>query len=158
MPAQAEPVPSSLGRFFSLDNRYLPPLFITSILLVGQLSFGLLESFTRTLLAIVDGDRCLSWCLGRWLYGKLPHLASAYITGISVGILVRSPAFWPYALSSAISITSKYVLRWQGRHLWNPSNFGICAMLLLAPETVATLSIQWGNTSGRWWSSGCSAR
>ena len=67
------------------------------------------------------------------------------MSGISVGILVRSPAFWPYALCSAISITSKYVLRVQGRHLWNPTNFGIVAMLLLAPDAVAGLSVQWGN-------------
>jgi enediyne biosynthesis protein E5 len=59
--------------------------------------------------------------------------------------LLRSPAFWPYALCSAISITTKYVLRWKGRHIWNPSNFGVSAMLFLAPETVASLSIQWGN-------------
>ncbi len=43
---------SALGRFFSSENRYLSPLFITLILLVGNLSFGLLESFSRTLLAI----------------------------------------------------------------------------------------------------------
>ena len=40
---------------------------------------------------------------------------------------------------------SKYVLRVKGRHIWNPSNFGICVLLFLAPETVASLSIQWGN-------------
>ena len=40
---------------------------------------------------------------------------------------------------------SKYVLRIKGRHIWNPSNFGISVMLFLAPETVASLSIQWGN-------------
>src|SRR4029077_21215489 len=136
---------SALGRFFSLDNRYLPPLLITTILLVGQLGFGLLESFSRTLLAIGTAI-ALEMVLGRWLYGKIPNLASAYITGISVGILDRSPEYWPYALTSAIAITSKYVLRWRGRHLWNPSNFAICAMLLLAPEYIATLSIQWGNT------------
>jgi enediyne biosynthesis protein E5 len=135
---------SALGRFFSLDNRYLPPLFITTILLVGQLSFGLLESFSRTLLAIATAI-VLELVLGRFMYGKFPHLASAYITGISIGILDRSPEYWPYALTSAIAITSKYVLRWNGRHLWNPSNFAICAMLLLAPESFATLSIQWGN-------------
>ncbi len=83
--------------------------------------------------------------LGRLVYGIWPHPASAYITGISVGILIRSLALWPYALCSAISITSKYVLRIKGRHLWNPSNFGICAMLFLAGDTVASLSIQWGN-------------
>ena len=76
--------------------------------------------------------------LGRLFVGKWPHLASAYITGISVGILIRSPAFWPYALCSLISITSKYAIRWHGRHLWNPSNLGVSAMLFLAPATVAT--------------------
>src|ERR1700722_12109627 len=136
---------SSIGRFFSPQNRYLPPLLITTILLVGQLSFGLLESFSRTLLAIATAV-LFELVLARLLFGKFPHLASAYITGISVGILIRSPVYWPYALTSAIAITSKYVLRWRGQHLWNPSNFAICAMLLLAPEYIATLSIQWGNT------------
>jgi Na+-transporting NADH:ubiquinone oxidoreductase subunit NqrB len=136
---------SPLGRFFSIENRYLPPLFITTILVVGQLSFGLLESLSRTLLAIATAI-LFELVLGRYAYGKFPHLASAYISGISVGILVRSPEYWPFALTSAIAITSKYVLRWKGRHLWNPSNFAICAMLLLAPEFFATLSIQWGNT------------
>ena len=136
---------SALGRFFSVENRYLPPLFITMILLVGQLSFGLLESFSRTALAIATAI-VFELVLGRIAFGKYPNLASAYISGISVGILVRSPEYWPYALTSAIAITSKYVLRWKGHHLWNPSNFAICVMLLLAPEYFATLSIQWGNT------------
>src|SRR6201995_5265954 len=132
-------------RFFSASNRYLSPLLITCVLLVGQLSYGILESYTRTLLAI--GTSLLAeLILSRVYMGKWPNLASAYITGISVGILVRSPAFWPYALCALISITSKYVLRVHGRHIWNPSNFGIVVMFILAPEYVATLSIQWGNT------------
>jgi Na+-transporting NADH:ubiquinone oxidoreductase subunit NqrB len=83
--------------------------------------------------------------LGRIFFGKWLNLASAYISGISVGILIRSPAFWPYALCSVISIMSKYVLRVKDRHLWNPSNFGIVALLILAPDSVAALSVQWGN-------------
>jgi enediyne biosynthesis protein E5 len=138
--------PSALGRFFSMENRYLAPALITTILLASEVSFGLLESFSRTLLAIsvsILFDLVLGWLT----YGRLPNVASAYITGISVGILVRSPAFWPYALCSAIAITSKYTLRWKGRHLWNPSNFAISVILLLAPEYVATLSVQWGNNA-----------
>jgi Na+-translocating ferredoxin:NAD+ oxidoreductase RnfD subunit len=131
-------------QLLSLDNRFVPPLFITLILLVGHLSFGILESYQKTLLAI--GTSILAeLVLGRIFLHKWPHLASAYITGISVGILLRSPAFWPYALCSLIAITSKYVLRVKGRHIWNPSNFGICVMLFLASEAVASLSIQWGN-------------
>ncbi|TMG98901.1 MAG: hypothetical protein E6H69_11225 [Betaproteobacteria bacterium] len=128
----------------SLDNRYVAPAFITCILLAGHLSFGILESYPKTLLAIIVSI-LLELVLGRIFYRKWLHPASAYITGISVGILIRSPAFWPYALCSAISITSKYVLRVKGRHLWNPSNFGISVMLFLAGDTVASLSIQWGN-------------
>src|SRR5262249_1448544 len=83
--------------------------------------------------------------LARLFTGKWPHLASAYITGISVGILIRSPALWPYMLCSLISITSKYAIRWRGRHLWNPSNLGVSALLFLAPPPVASLSVHWGN-------------
>ena len=136
--------PSGLKRFFSLENRYLAPIFITCILLAGHLSFGILESYKKTLLAIVVAI-ATEMVLGQIFYHKWLHPASAYISGISVGILVRSPAYWPYALCSAISIMSKYVLRIKGRHIWNPSNFGISVLLFLAPETVASLSIQWGN-------------
>jgi len=134
----------SASRRFGIDSRYLAPLLITTILLVGQITFGFLESWSRTFLAILTAI-VVELVVVRVLYGKWPHLASAYVSGISVGILVRSPAFWPYALCAAISITSKYVLRLRGRHLWNPTNFGIVAMLLLAPEAVAGLSVQWGN-------------
>jgi enediyne biosynthesis protein E5 len=127
-----------------LDSRYTPPVFITLILLVGNLSFGILESYQKTLLAIVTAI-VTEMALGRIFLGKWPHPSSAYITGISVGILVRSPALWTFALCAALSITSKYTLRLRGRHLWNPSNFGICALLFLASDWVAGLSIQWGN-------------
>ena len=126
-------------------NRFLAPALITAILLGGHLSFGILESYERTLLAIA-ASLLAEAVLGRLTYGRWPHLASAYITGISVGILIRSPLAWPYAACSLLSIASKYVLRVRGRHVWNPSNFGVCAMLWLAPSTVAVLSIQWGNT------------
>ncbi|WP_158749232.1 RnfABCDGE type electron transport complex subunit D [Acidobacterium sp. S8] len=146
-PASAADKPARWKSILSLDNRFVPPVFITLILLIGHLTFGILESYQKTLLAI--GTSMLAeLILGRIFLHKWPHLASAYITGISVGILLRSPAFWPYALCSLLAITSKYVLRVKGRHIWNPSNFGICVMLFLASEAVASLSIQWGNNLG----------
>lgn len=126
------------------DQRWVAPLLITAILLAGHFSVGVLESPWKTGLAIATAV-LLEMVVGRLVYGKWPHLASAYISGISIGILVRSPYFWPYALCSAISITSKYVIRWKDRHLWNPSNFGIAALLFLAPQYVASLSVQFDN-------------
>jgi Na+-translocating ferredoxin:NAD+ oxidoreductase RnfD subunit len=131
-------------RVFTIENRFLPPILITCILLAAHLSFGVLESYQRTALAIATAI-ATELVMGRLTYGSWPHPASAYITGISVGILTRSPFYWPYALISFISIASKYVLRLDGRHLWNPSNFGLSAVLFLAPATVSLLSIQWGN-------------
>jgi len=150
MPTTINP-PASVARdlwarhFFTMQNRFIPPIFITAILLMGHFSFGILESWTKTLLAI-GSSIVAELILGRTMTGKWPHLASAYITGISVGILLRSPAFWPYALCSVIAIASKYVLRVKNRHIWNPSNFGICVMLFFAAESVTALSIQWGNS------------
>jgi enediyne biosynthesis protein E5 len=136
---------ASRRRFvFSLENRLVPPIFITCILVAAHLSFGILESYERTALAIATAIAA-ELVMARVAYRRWPHPASAYITGISVGILVRSPFLWPYVLASLISIVSKYVLRLKGRHLWNPSNFGVSAVLFLAPATVSLLSIQWGN-------------
>jgi Na+-transporting NADH:ubiquinone oxidoreductase subunit NqrB len=141
----ARPVqPVTLKWFFSPENRYLAPMFITCILIVGHLSFGILESWKKTGIAIV-ASLLTELILSRIFVGKWPILASAYISGISVGILVRSPAFWPYVVCAVVSIMSKYVLRVNGKHIWNPSNFSISVLLFLAPETVAALSIQWGN-------------
>jgi Na+-transporting NADH:ubiquinone oxidoreductase subunit NqrB len=144
-PGAKQTAPPLGGRLVaSIDKRYLAPILVTIVLLVGQLTFGFLESWSRTVLAITTAIG-VEVVLSRLMWGRWPHLASSYISGISIGMLVRSPAIWPYALCSAISITSKYVLRVDGRHIWNPSNFGIVAMLLLASDTVASLSVQWGN-------------
>jgi len=134
----------SRRRLVTLDNRYLPPLLITSILLGAHLSYGILEAWYTTALAIGTAIGA-ELIMGRVTYGKWPHPASAYISGISAGILVRSPLLWPYFLVSLVSITSKYVLRVKGRHIWNPTNFGVSAAAFLAPATVTVLSIQWGN-------------
>lgn len=127
-----------------IDNRFLPPLLITLILVVAHTTFGILEGFERTAAAIAAAIGA-EIVLGRITWGRWPHPASAYISGISVGILIRSPFIWPYVFASVISILTKYVLRLDHRHLWNPSNFGVAALLFLAPDTVTLLSIQWGN-------------
>ena len=146
-PTPTKVPPTKLRKVFSMENRFVPPVFITVILLIGHFSFGILESFERTLLAIATSIM-VELMLGKVFVGKWPNLASAYISGISVGILLRSPAFWPYALCAAIAISSKYVVRVKNRHIFNPSNFAICVILFLASEQVTTLSIQWGNNLG----------
>lgn len=130
-----------------IDLRLVPPVLISLILVAAHLSFGILRGFDAIVLAIGTAVG-VELVLGRLVYGSWPHPASAYTSGISVGILVRSPMLWPFALGSAISIMSKYVLRVKDRHLWNPSNFGVSVLFFPAAYgllNVAPLNTQWGN-------------
>jgi hypothetical protein len=148
-------------RLVKTDPRFQAPLLVTTILALGDAAFGILESHTSPpWLLELTGGRMTSYSptfvvivatvvtemfLGRFYWGKWPHLASGYISGISTGILIKSPELWPFVLCGLISISSKYVLRIGKRHLWNPTNFGVTMMLFLAPASVASLSVQAGN-------------
>lgn len=136
------PVVKKRNAFFSFQ--YVPPLLITLILIAGHLTFGILQGYKNILLAI-GCSMLTELVIARLMFGTWRNLSSAYITGISVGILVRSPYLWPFAVTAIISIMSKYVLRYNNTHIWNPSNFGITWMFALLPFGVAGLSIQWGN-------------
>lgn len=128
----------------TIPRSYIAPLLISGILLAAHISFGILDSYTKLLTAIGAAFITES-VLHRFVVGKFRNLSSAYTSGISAGILVRSPLLWPYALTAAISIASKYVFRFRGTHIFNPTNFGIVIMLLIASDSMAVLSIQWGN-------------
>jgi Na+-translocating ferredoxin:NAD+ oxidoreductase RnfD subunit len=133
-----------LQKIGAILQKYMGPIFISLILLVGHLSFGILEGYGNLIITVMT---CLAidTIIGRLYTGTWKNLASAYISGISVSILVRSTVVWPYIVTAAISILSKYVIRYKGRHIWNPSNLGLSWMLLVSPAFVAGLSVQWGN-------------
>jgi hypothetical protein len=148
-------------KVIAADKRLMAPALITVILGLSDASFGVLENHPAPAwLVSLTGGAVLEYSptfitmgvtmlteliLGRFFWGKWPNLTSAYISGISAGILIKSSALWPFLLCGMISITSKYVLRVYGRHLWNPTNFGVTMLLFLAPQHVASLSVQAGN-------------
>src|SRR5256885_13937407 len=70
---------------------------------------------------------------------------SAYITGLSVGILRQGYDARVFGVACAWGIASKYFLRSGDRHFFNPSNFAIVTALTLM-HGVATVSpgSQWG--------------
>src|SRR5947209_4281965 len=76
---------------------YLAPVLVSVILLVGEVYYGILQSYWHTGLAIVVSI-LFEMLLGRWVTGRWPHPASAYITGISIGMILRSEYLWPYIL------------------------------------------------------------
>ncbi len=134
------------ARLGEVDPRYLVSFLITLILVVGQARYGILGGYDR--LAISLGV-CVATELGlaRLVGGRGAALQSAYVTGLSLALLLKpqTGVLWPFALGAFLAIASKYVLAYRGRHLWNPSNFAISLLLVIAAGSVAILSHQWGN-------------
>jgi len=129
-----------------MDPRYPVSFLITLILVLGEARYGILGGYDR-LVTSLGVCTATELALSRWLRGRFANMASAYVTGISLALLIkpRGDLLWPFALGGFLAISSKYVLQYRGRHLWNPSNFAISLLLVLAPASVAILSHQWGN-------------
>jgi Na+-translocating ferredoxin:NAD+ oxidoreductase RnfD subunit len=133
-------------RASKIDPRYLIAFLITLVMVAAQLRYHMLGSYDRLVLALgacLATEALLSW----FDRGKIVNLLSAYISGISLTLLVKPQggALWPFALGGFLAISSKYVLRYRDNHLWNPTNFAVAALLLLAPDRVSVLSHQFGN-------------
>ncbi len=129
-----------------IDPRYLIAGLITLVLIVAQLRYHVVGGYSRLALALFTctvTEALLSW----FMRGKVVNLQSAYISGISLTLLLKpqGAALWPFALGGFLAIASKYVLRYRDNHVWNPTNFAITALLLAAPNRVSVLSHQWGN-------------
>jgi Na+-translocating ferredoxin:NAD+ oxidoreductase RnfD subunit len=136
----------SWDRASKIDPRYLIAFLITLVLVAAQLRYHMLGSYDRLVLALgvcLATEALLSW----FDRGKVVNLLSAYISGISLTLLLKPQggALWPFVLGGFIAISSKYVLRYRGNHLWNPTNFAVSALLLAAPDHVSVLSHQFGN-------------
>ena len=74
-------------------------------------------------------------------------LRSALITGLSLSLLLRADTAWLPAIAGVIAIASKFVLRLDGRHVWNPAGFAI-VVLLFTSSGVWISPGQWG--AGVW--------
>ena len=129
-----------------IDPRYLIAFLITLVLVAAQLRYHMVGGYDRLVVAL--GACMVSEALLSWFdRGKVVNLLSAYISGISLTLLVKPQggALWPFVLGGIIAISSKYVLRYRENHLWNPTNFAVTALLLAAPDRVSVLSHQFGN-------------
>jgi len=138
------------GLLTRLSPKHLIAFLISLIIVVGEVRFGVLGGYDRLAVSL-GASMVFEVLFARWLLGRWPPtLLSAYITGNSLALLLKPQEglLWPFVLGAALSIGSKYVLRLGRGHLWNPSNFGICVLLLLAAPKVAILSHEWGNAWG----------
>jgi hypothetical protein len=73
---------------------------------------------------------------------------SAFITGTSLALLLNySHNSFLLFLPVFLAIGSKYVLTFEGRHVFNPSMFGVAVSLLIGGDLIGTApAYQWGGT------------
>ena len=140
------------------DPRLHLAAVIVSLQVLGQVAFDFRLSIAQILV-------CLLTCavLEVGIAFRRQHVlmwpASALLTGNGVAFILRVPGtehgdwwsmhgWWIFAATSAVALLSKYLIRFRGRHVFNPSNFGlVLAFLILGSSRADPLEFWWGPMS-----------
>lgn len=128
-----------------LDPRIYQIIILSSLLVYGVIELDFEVHLARSIL-ILSSALITQYLFTRYLgLGKFDP-RSPLISGLSLCLLLRSDSIVLIILCTVITISSKYFLRWQGKHIFNPTNIGIVIMLLLFDNTWVSPG-QWGNTA-----------
>ena len=84
-------------------------------------------------------------CTRRWRPKKYEP-KSALISGLSLCLLLRTNSLALATATATLTIASKLLLRANGRHIFNPTNFGIVAMIGLTGQVWISPG-QWRNVA-----------
>jgi Na+-translocating ferredoxin:NAD+ oxidoreductase RnfD subunit len=140
------------------DPRLHLAAVIITLQVLGQTSFGFNLSIAQILVALVT-SALLEVGIAFRRQKVLMWPASALLTGNGVAFILRVPGtehgdwwsmngWWIFALTSAVALLSKYVVQFRGRHVFNPSNFGlVLCFLAFGPEQADPLAFWWGPLS-----------
>jgi len=136
-------MPRSLSRFFTFnitpfkDARDYQILFLSVFLLLGvstrdwslkpiAIALTFVTCWLTQIFMISIFPSATPQKHERWL-----SLKSATITGLGLSLLLRSDSYGAIACASFLAIASKFIFRTNGKHWFNPANFGIVVVLLL---------------------------
>ena len=133
---------------------------ITSLQVLGQIAFHFDLSISQILLSLLT-CAVIEVAITLRRQKALIWPASALLTGNGVAFVLRVPGtqhgdwwsfngWWIYVGTAAGALLSKYVIKWRGEQIFNPSNIGLVGVFLLLGRTrVEPLAFWWGPMS--WW-------
>jgi Na+-transporting NADH:ubiquinone oxidoreductase subunit NqrB len=154
----------------TIDARLYQIVFLSMFLLLGIAARDWTLQISHILMAIVTC--CLSQWLGlQWVRSK-QHLAeqtelsgfdwfrsglfarelswsdfySPVITALGLSLLLRVDHIWTIMIAGSIAVLSKFLLQVNGKHIFNPANFGIVAAMLLTHDAWVSPG-QWGESA-----------
>lgn len=135
-----------ITRYFrSTDPRYYQITVLSLLLSYGifVLDFGI---HWYNAVAIVITAQSVQFiatrCVGLPRFDPL----SAMITALSLTLLLRTDAVALAVLAAGIAIASKFILRYRGKHIFNPANVALI-VLMFASERAWVSSGQWGSAA-----------
>ena len=127
-----------------LDPRLYQIGALTALLAYGVTRLGFDVSATRALLTLAVATATQLVC------SRIVHIPfeakSAAISALSLSLLLRSNDFVWIAVAAVAAIASKFALRWNGKHIFNPTCFAI-VLLMAATNRVWVSPGQWGNVA-----------
>jgi enediyne biosynthesis protein E5 len=116
--------------------------------LAGLLGYGIwwldLEVQPQTVAAILSSALATQLACTRLTGRGRFDPRSALISGLSLCLLLRTGAPGLAMLAAAVAIASKFTLRVHGKHIFNPTNFALVALMLVAPDVWVSPG-QWGS-------------
>ena len=134
-----------LRTIWKLNLKLYMIIFLSLLALWEMIQSGFLPTLPHLLVAVgvaVLLDAVIHYLKKR----KLILPLSAVITGLLVGsILTPDGRRWVVALAAAVAIASKHLIRFRGRHLFNPAVFGLLIVSLFFSAPL----VWWG--SGNTW-------
>ena len=140
------------------DPRLHLAAVIVTLQVLGQTVFDFQLSIAQILVSLVT-CAVLEVSIAFRRQHVLMWPASALLTGNGVAFVLRVPGtehgdwwsmngWWIFAGTAAVGLLSKYVITFRGRHIFNPSNFGlVLCFVLLGPEHADPLPFWWGPMS-----------
>ncbi len=139
------PLPSAVEGHPRLDPRLYQIAVLGGLLAYGMARLDFEIGPARVLPILASALATQLACSRIW---RLPAFEpkSALISGISLCLLLRTESP-PLALAApAIAVASKFVLRARGKHVFNPTNLALVALMLLTGRVWVSPG-QWGNAA-----------
>jgi enediyne biosynthesis protein E5 len=141
MPINIFPFP--LARLLPSDPRYYQLVVLASLLIYGAgwLDF---DTSAREMALLLGSVLVTQFLCNRFLAATPFDPRSALISGLSLCLLLRTNSIPLLILAAVFTIASKFVLKWNRKHIFNPTNFGIVAVIALSGEVWVSPG-QWGS-------------
>lgn len=124
------------------DPRIAQLVLLGTILAIGAWHYDFSLTPGQVVLTFAAGVSA-QYALDRLAGRTIRSPRSALITSLSIAILLRADSLWAHPIAAIAAIASKRLARARGKHLFNPSCFGVIFALVVIPGVWVSPG-QWG--------------